>query len=923
MDALALKQLDEELLYMSVCEGKAEYVQGLLEFGVSPTARINLPSNLRLLNQRYTHEITLETVNKYWAGYLNPEVFLNEVDDDLRDWEYSEKEPKIIVTAGLHNPVIARLLVEKSYDEILDNKHVLVEAVESWLLMPDTQERTEDDDILRSLLYDYLHKPGNMQKLNMALVVCAGKPTGSQAVTQLLARGADPNYSLLDEVYRDASTPLVAACRCASLENVKVLLDTGADPNLEAQSGIIPSVATFASFGFHQELLDRQRVFDLLRQYDPELRTSSTRALSKPAPVFNKYGYGSRPGSVLSAVIVSRIGGSRDQIPLEFLESNGLLEHLDNYLPGDEYGTPLIAAAATGQEDFVHLLLECGATINATGHPDTEWSHPALAAIFAEHWDLALQLLEHFDASSIGIPGGQRKWSMALMVALESKNSDVALKLIDGGVNVNFAMDEGASSSILYQVKDSSDGYMGNIKSRLSERGTPLYAACVGGDPTLIKRLQELKASEKVTAAASSADCLTAVCESKQVEAVEMFLQRGDDVNKCNPGRERWCPLVSTLQSYYCPREIVSLLLEKGARANKSYLFKNPAAEPYHLETLTLTHSKSLHFSLLWKRMWDDCTITGPSILQGRPFFGTQFIAAAYGRDEDTIKLIAEQQDVDVNQEVSCGIYPTAMMATLDMKKMYRVVGPLRELGSADITISQMLNFSHPFRALDSDMVKENVGATVRDSFWGNMITLCVNVEMAIPYLLQQGADPNEVVPGSFYGSALIAASALLRPGTMVHFLEHGCDVNVVVSGSLFGTPLIAVCAGPAHYPFQWSHHEEFNLSDPPNWSMVQYDMLQMLLDRGADPNVTHNTFSPLIALVLCDCEEEYKIKSLKLLLDYKADPDITLPQWGYDMITAGKRWSAISIVKAKGQEKIEEILMQYKMELVSSVVSM
>jgi hypothetical protein len=721
--------------------------------------------------------------------------------------------------------------------------------------------------------------------MDMALVICSGNISGTQAVTQLLARDADPNCSLLDEDYRDASTPLVAACRCGSYENVKILLDAQADPDLESESGIIPSVAIYASWTFKGEVSDRQRIFDLLRQYKPELMTSSTRALSKPSPTFDRTGFGSRPGSVLSAVIMTTLGS---HLPLEFLKSNGFLENLNNYLPGDEYGTPLIAAAATGKEGLVDLLLDHGATINAPGHPDTEWSHPALAAIFARRWDLALRFLDDVDLSSIKTPAEQRKWSMALMVSLDSDKTDIALKLIQGGVNINFAVDQEASSFILAQVEEPSFNAMVEIRSHLFDMGTPMHAACAGGNPTLIKKLQELEAREEPTPGASSGDCLTAACRSDKVEAVKIFLHCGNNVNKCTPGRERWCPLVSALQSDYFSggENIVPLLLSKGARANISYQFENPAVEPSSLETMVLGYGKSLHFSLLWKRMWDDVTITGSSILMAKPFFGNPFITATIGRDEDSIELIAGQEGVDVNYEERCGIYPTAMMAALDMKKSYKVTGPLRNLGATGITASQMLNFSHPFRALTSNVVQNNINLAVPGSFWGNMITLCVNVEMAIPYLLQQGADPNQVVSGSFYGSALIAASALLRSDTMIHFLDHGCDVNAVVSDSPFGTPLIAACAGPAHYPFQWSFHKEFNLRDPPSWSMVQYDLLELLVARGADVNVTHNEFTPLIALVLCDCEEVYKIKGLKLLLENGADPDMILPQWGYNTVS-------------------------------------
>ncbi|KAM0338870.1 hypothetical protein ACHAPU_011152 [Fusarium lateritium] len=237
--------------------------------------------------------------------------------------------------------------------------------------------------------------------------------------------------------------------------------------------------------------------------------------------------------------------------------------------------------------------------------------------------------------------------------------------------------------------------------------GTPMYAACKGGNTILIKKLQELEAREEPTPGALSEDCLTAACDSGKVEAVEIFLQCGSDVNKCSPGREQWCPLVSALQSdYYSGEEnAVSLLLSKDAQANISYPFGNSAVDPSTLEAMVLSYGKSLHFSLLWKRMWDDGKITGSTMLQAKPFLGNPFIAAVVGRDEDIIELMARQEGVDVNDEEKCGIYPTGMMATLDMKKSYRVSEPLRKLGATEITATQMLNFSHPFRALNSKVV--------------------------------------------------------------------------------------------------------------------------------------------------------------------------------------------------------------------------
>lgn len=111
MSSQALKQLEEEILYVSVCQLNADHVQELIASGASPSARINLPSNLRLLYRHYTNDITLANVNKYWTCYLDPEMLLNEVDTDSRHWEYSEEMPEFVITAGMRDPGIARILI--------------------------------------------------------------------------------------------------------------------------------------------------------------------------------------------------------------------------------------------------------------------------------------------------------------------------------------------------------------------------------------------------------------------------------------------------------------------------------------------------------------------------------------------------------------------------------------------------------------------------------------------------------------------------------------------------------------------------------------------------------------------------------------------------------------------------------------------
>ena len=62
--------------------------------------------------------------------------------------------------------------------------------------------------------------------------------------------------------------------------------------------------------------------------------------------------------------------------------------------------------------------------------------------------------------------------------------------------------------------------------------------------------------------------------------------------------------------------------------------------------------------------------------------------------------------------------------------------------------------------------------------------------------------------------------------------------------------------------------------------------MLELRSSKGADVNATNDEFSPLIAPILCDCEQKYKIKRLELLLEKGADPNVILPMWGHNTVS-------------------------------------
>jgi ankyrin repeat protein len=283
--------------------------------------------------------------------------------------------------------------------------------------------------------------------------------------------------------------------------------------------------------------------------------------------------------------------------------------------------------------------------------------------------------------------------------------------------------------------------------------------------------------------------------------------------------------------------------------------------------------------------MWEDTMISGPSFDQADFFCGSPFIAAATHHSKDVLELLVEN-GVDVNKEVP-GTYPTAYIATqLIFKKRWKIQNWLLEHGGSQPSPLQILRLNPAaLGCIPNSFFHSPPDLALPGSFWGNMLSIFVlSLPSTIPYFLKSGADPHAIVPGSFYGSALLATASLAQPAALRTLLESGAQVNAIAQETTFGTPLIAACAGRVQFVSQFltiydrKEIDDDDDRDEDDWAQNQLEVIKELLFWKADPNLTYGCFSPLLVLVcsgsnrLADC--------VNLLLDAGAEQDLVLPRY-------------------------------------------
>jgi ankyrin repeat domain-containing protein 50 len=164
---------------------------------------------------------------------------------------------------------------------------------------------------------------------------------------------------------------------------------------------------------------------------------------------------------------------------------------------------------------------------------------------------------------------------------------------------------------------------------------------------------------------------------------------------------------------------------------------------------------------------------------QTESYYGSALAVAASMGDVEVVELLVKEGGADVNMQLQCGDYGSALAAAARGYKNRAVVEFLVKEGEADVNIQlQYGKYGSALAAATNNGYQEVVEFLVKEG----------------------GADVNLQLQFGYYGSALAAAAAEGdRNRRVVEFLvkEGGADVNMQLQHGEYGSALAAAVAAP------------------------------------------------------------------------------------------------------------------------------
>ena len=355
----------------------------------------------------------------------------------------------------------------------------------------------------------------------------------------LLEAGADPNRANTYGV-----TPLWLACENGSARMAKALLKAGADPQARlrtgesvlmtaVRTGNVDIVALLISAGADVNVAEDYRGQTALMWAVAEERLSIARTLLVAGADVHAR---TKPQSV--ARPLASLGGST---PLIFAARGGnvplvelLVSHSAriNDQPADDGSTPLLVATVRGHVELAEWLLEHGADPNVAdaGYTPLHWAVGVWDSLLTYDYEL-----------------GEGEWGNLKGIPTESQRMRLARALLAHGADPN--------ARVTAQIPRFGGGSTGAESLRAIEQGaTPYLIAAMSGEATLMRLLVEGGADPGargqapkfmpfggpgVTALIAAAGqghtpSITTVPESRFLEAAQVAIEHGADVNETN-----------------------------------------------------------------------------------------------------------------------------------------------------------------------------------------------------------------------------------------------------------------------------------------------------------------------------------------------------------------------------------------------------
>lgn len=335
-----------------------------------------------------------------------------------------------------------------------------------------------------------------------------------------------------DEILSRSESMVYIAAAYNSPEVLKILLDEGADPNIEGglNQTALQAACYYAYEDIVKTLLERDVKVDI------------------------------HGGQFGSALIAACYFDSTEIVAKLIAKGSDI-----NYVSEGNHGSALYAACMRQREDVVELLLKKGADMNTYG---SSLHSPLQVACFAGNTAIAKRLLDA--GGDVNQKGGED--GSLLSSACNQGKNDLVRLLLDNGAHIN-TQECGRCDNALQQACEKGDE---EIVHMLLEKGAnpnlhgghygdALQAGCISGNESIVGMLLKSGAGMGFRGGYFETPLQAAVCSGSE-EIVKLLLDSGASVNE--KGGAFSYPL---LRASACPPShdpVLKILLENGANPN-------------------------------------------------------------------------------------------------------------------------------------------------------------------------------------------------------------------------------------------------------------------------------------------------------------------------------------------------------------------
>jgi uncharacterized protein len=370
-------------------------------------------------------------------------------------------------------------------------------------------------------------------------------------IEKLLKAGEDANAVVLTH----GETALMMAARSGKVDAVKVLLDHGAKVNAKENLG-----GTTALMWAADE--NHAAVIKLLAEHGADLNLQGK--------IVTAAG-GQRGGNGNSGV-----KGSAAAPPVLSAAAAALAvaaETAEDYVPPPKVKgglTALVMAARNDNLESVRALLAAGGDINKTSADGTS---PLLAAVQNGFYDVGAALLAQ--GANPNIANG-KGWT-PLYIAVKNRNLETGTIPLPNTVGaldfIKLLLDRGANPNL--RISADTEVHSGFKAQWLKEAGaTPFFRAAVSGDLTVMKLLMAHGADPMIATSDHTTPLMGAAgigwsdgfsheySEKETVEAVQLLLDKGADVNAIND--QGMMALHGA--AHKAANQVIVLLVDRGAK---------------------------------------------------------------------------------------------------------------------------------------------------------------------------------------------------------------------------------------------------------------------------------------------------------------------------------------------------------------------